>query len=46
LGLDDYRKGICTVSLTEALGLSRERIVAWVKAGLIEPAYRARHLVL
>jgi tetratricopeptide (TPR) repeat protein len=43
LGLQEHSKSIhqfhSTGSLTEALGVSRELIVAWVSAGLIKPAY-------
>jgi tetratricopeptide (TPR) repeat protein len=43
LGLSEQSQSIhqfhSTASLTEALGVTRERIVAWVKAGLIAPAY-------
>ena len=42
LGLEAHRQTVSpqysTTTLTELLGVSRERVVAWVKAGLIKPA--------
>ena len=42
LGLESHRQTLSplysTTTLTELLGVSRERVMAWVKAGLIKPA--------